>query len=115
MPDIIYILPADSGPVGGVKVQLQHVRMLRQAGFSAEAYALANFHDWYDAGFPVTIFGQQTHWIRPGSIVVFPETELPRLKQRLKKKPNARFAVYLLSTMVKKVHAWLPANHPSSA
>ena len=81
MPDIIYILPADSGPVGGVKVQLQHVRMLRQAGFSAEAYALANFHDWYDAGFPVTIFGQQTHWIRPGSIVVFPETELPRLKQ----------------------------------
>ena len=54
MPDIIYILPANSGPVGGVKVQLQHVRMLRQAGFSAEAYALANFHDWYDAGFPVT-------------------------------------------------------------
>jgi hypothetical protein len=74
---IIYHLTRASGPSGGIKVMLEHVEILREAGFDAYAYAKnpEQRPSAFDIDVPYLI---GSIGINPGDIVVRPETLLAR-------------------------------------
>lgn len=70
---IIYYLTRASGPSGGIKVMLEHVEILRAAGF--EAFAYTKNQEQRPTAFDIDVpFLTGAIGITPGDIIIRPET-----------------------------------------